>query len=177
MRSNPFEVHEAFCEIRECEECNERVLVYDHPVFFDDPRPTSLRLPTLDGLGRAMEIVGDARAKGEGLDEKEALIAMLLDAFAIHRELLSRAVTYGIDGSGSPELDDEMLEETLRVAHDLFRIGLRRENAHPDEPVGIDLDLGHLFCEFGDEFTASLDCTDPDCELHNDKPVPTDFEA
>ena len=184
----PFSDHPLNGDIRECDCCEATVLVHDEPNFPDEPCPATLMLPDRAMINRAMEIVGIAKARttkgGAEFSEEEALIAMLLDAYIVHRELLTRAVIHGVDGTGQgDEAEDAMRDEALLIGHDILRIGLIDGNTHPDVPRSIDLDIGHVVYEQededdeGDDPDAETVCDVPDCPIHGDKPVPTTYEA
>jgi len=177
MRPNPFEIHSPFCGTRTCDCCDAAVLIAADPPFPGEATPMTLMLPSRETVTRAMQIVVKARERGADLTESEALIMGLFDAYVIHRELLSRAVVYGL-GAGADDAD--LLEETLLVAQDVMRVGLTSPDDHPDTPQSIDLDVGHFVCDLDDEGEdpdGDTICDVPDCPIHSDQPVPTDAEA
>lgn len=187
--SDPFEFCPPYCELRACDCCGDSVLVADDPMFPDTPRPATLALPTRTMVEAAM-LISIRANKGEALTPEAALIAALFDAFVMHRELLSRAVVFGRDGTGDDDYDNAVLAETLEIGNDLLRIGLIDDRTAASVPRAIDLDLGHFGTELGDgelcdgEDDCACDkcnagrvtiCDVPDCPVH--RPLPAVGDA
>ena len=187
---NPFEIHPPICPVETCECCDDRTLVADRPVFEDEPTPATLRLPTEALIYGAMESVRAMREQSTPPTKEQMLIAGLLDAYVLYAELLTRCVIHGRGETEDVDYDQSMLDDALDIGHDVIRAGLRTDDAPPEVPLYVRLDIGNWTtdagldrdsCDCGDEddaahdATATVVCDIEDCPVH--KPTPTTFEA
>jgi len=151
----------------------------------DEENVMELFLPTHRLLDRAFRLGGDAKAKahrGEVLTEEEGVIIGLLDALLVHREVLTRIVV-GVEIGG---VEDELFDEAFDLAQDIIRAGFHTPDTEERVPTSVCLDNSMVLRDLeefeveGDEDDEDDDdtvCDVPDCPVHGDKPVPTDFEA
>jgi len=178
-----------------CGKCDGSILVADDGprVEGDDENVLTLSLLSASTLDTAFHLGGEAKSKrqrGEDLTEEEEVIIGLLDALLLHREVLLRIVIHGVEGTGDAEHDGEEFDRAIELAQDVACAGFNVPVASdPRTPVGVCIDATLVYDEMDAYIAESLDddgdgdlddhevCVDPDCELHRDKPTPTDFEA
>lgn len=189
---NPFETHAPLCPVETCACCDDRTLVADTPVFEDEPATATLRLPTEALVHGAMESVRLMREQSTPPTREQMLIAGLLDAYVLCAELLTRCVIHGRGETEDVDYDQSMLEDALDIGHDVVRAGLRTDDAPPEVPRYIRLDIGNWTTDAGldnacacddeddeedaaHDATATVVCDIEDCPVH--KPAPTTFEA
>ena len=175
-----------------CGKCRESILVVDENPRFpdaDENNLLTLRMPAAATMNEAFFFGSEAKAKrhrGEALTGEEEVIIGLLDAFLAHRETLLRIVVHGVEGTGDAEHDAAEFDRAIELAHDLacasFYAPTKGEGPMP---AMVQIDTTLAYSEMDDFIAESFDgddcigdgCDDPDCDLHNDKPVPTTFEA
>ena len=176
-----------------CGKCDGTILIADEHPRYEGHDENLLLLQTMSAstLDTAFRLGGDAKGKrqrGEELTEEEEVIVSLLDALLLHREVLLRIVVHGVEGTGDEEHDDVEFERTIELAQDLACAGFNVPvPSDPRTPVGVRIDATLVYDEMDAYIAESQDdgdgladhevCVDPDCELHRDKPTPTDFEA
>jgi len=137
-------------------------------VFDDEPMTVLLTLPTEALLRNAMDAVREMYAQGTPPTREQRLIHGLLDAYVLHAELLTRCVIHGRGETGDADFDAEQLEVALDIAHDVCRAGLRADDAPPEVPDSIRLDIGNWSTDSGLESIPLAE---------RDAPTPTTFEA
>ena len=163
-----------YCDTETCNcGCDGTMLIVDdEPTFPDLPQMRVCAIPHGNLVVTAMKAVTDASAAsdaGKPVSTDTVLLSVILDGYLTALELLTRISTYGVDGTGDPDEDDDGLDRMINVAHDFVRAA--NETVNPcvthSIPRAVQIDLGNVAVNLGiEEEPADADA-----------PTPTTFEA